>query len=522
MAVTTVAPGGTLGATLTAASAGDVIVLQTGEYTGNVTFKPGVHVIAAPGAVPVLSGVFGNSAGSTRILLRDLTFTSTGLNTLGNNGKIRFDHCKFLVAGNYEITGDDTGTFEFYGCTFITEYTNFRSLGATDVHIGCLYVGSVFFDTHTDTTLSWCTFANPAGAINPNIRVESGTITATNCIFSEPNVLASQIYLVCLAVPGTATRCVFLENDDANPYTSGGMVEIDCRYPTGGIFRSTGSWRLAEGSVARNIGGTAGAPYPFGANRLALGPDAGCFTYYGDTTAVFAPWLEADPAFGFDATDVTKGLISVIPDLGLRADIFDVGQRLAFELTKHFVQPEFVWGVSATGELELRSIFQSTTGDLTTSALAIPHFGILSETGITDLTLRADPRILLTDLAWEAPTAPFIPAVVERYDMGQTRGSDIPDANERRLCSFRLYTRTDENYAHDVRARTVFNRWSSGSPVRVYRRWDETDPWSTTNVEGYDDIVPLRVDGMDYQWYTPNLTSYEIVFEGVAKDRSLP
>jgi hypothetical protein len=300
------------------------------------------------------------------------------------------------------------------------------------------------------------------------------------------------------------------------------MTETDCRYPTGTLFRSTGSWRLAENSAARNIGGTVGAPYPFGANRLALGADAGCFTYYGDTTVVFAPWLEADPATGFAATDVAKGLISVVQNLGLREDIFAVGERLAFELTKHFVQPEFVWGVSATGELVLYSIFQSTTGNLTTASLAIPHFGILSETGITDLTLRADPRMLMTDLAWEAPSAPFVPAVVERFEMGQTRGSDIPSANERRMCAFRVYTRTDDNYAHDVQARTVFNRWSSGSPLRVYRRWDETEPWSTTNVEGYDDIVPLRVDGMEYQWYTPNLTSYDIRFEGVAKDRSLP
>lgn len=507
MATFIVPPGNTLASVISSASIGDVVVLQDGTHTGNFTFKQGVHLIAGFGATPVCTGTFNVAVGAGNLtLIRGLTFdTGNNVSTLHNAPNMRFDQCTFRYS---PLSGNSTGQFTFIGCTTLDLYAEL--LGADDIWHGCLLLGATFFDSNNDTVLRHCTFVNRVSiSASQPIQIFSQTLDVRDCIFDDDRT--TDPYLNALS-SGTAQRCVFW---DAGVAPTSGLTLTNCKTVTDVRFRDTNTWRLRQDSPARNMGG-AGTLY--GPNRMALGSDAGCFTYYGDTTAVFAPWILADPAYGFNAADAAKGPMIVARTPQTLHDIFDVGAWLAYRLTLHFVQPLFTWHVSATGQLVLANMFNSATGSLSTNLQAAPHFGILSQISISGITLRADPRSLLTDLAFEAPTAPFIPARAERFDFGQTHGADLPANSTRRYCQFRVSTAVSGTYAHDVQARTVFNRWFSGSPLRVYRRWDESAPWSATNVEGYDDIVSLGVDGSEYAWYTPNLTSYEITFEGVANE----
>lgn len=511
MTVYTLTDGMNLPATMAGATAGDTIFLGTGTYTGAVTLKAEVTLAASHGATPVVTGLFTSAASGTYTLLRGITFDTSGVHTM-QGGKAIFDGCTFLN-GSAQFQGDSTGVFAFYGCKFY--YNNYFSLlGSAHTFAGCLFEGATFMDSAPDSTVINCTLDNRSALSAPQILWQVDTLTARNLVITCPTQATDAPFDVFTS--GSINNVVY-DCDQAALDGQGNATLSNNKLVADVGLRS--SWRLEADSPARGAGdGNAYADYPYGANRQGgVAADAGCYAYHGDTSAVFAPWPLTDPAYGLNLTDVSRGAMLVTLAPGLYHDPFDMGSYIAQEVSRFFGRVDFTWGVTATGAIVLHNPFYDTTGNVTTNNHASRIFGVINQTGVSDVTLAQNPRTLFTDLAWEAPTAPFIPAMVERYTFGQPDASALPANSERRFCMFRLFTRTDDT----TRVRDVLNRWFSGSFLRVYRRWDETEPWSTSNDEGYDDIVALSVDGGDYPWYTTNLTSYVIEISGIAKDRSL-
>lgn len=512
MAVYELTDGGDLPTTMAGASAGDTILLATGTYAGDVTLVPGVVLAAAYGASPTCTGAFTSGTTTTYTLVRGLRLTADSHNL--QTGRARFEDCTFAAAGGVlSLLGDDAGRFEFFACTLgPAVYADL--LGAMHVFAGC-YLGpdATFVDSpNSDCSYAHCTFVNTTNSYASNVLLSTDKLNLRNCIVKCPTQGLSEI--VSATSSGTAQ---YLVHDCASsPVVAGAATASNVRLVTDVKLRSTG--RLAYDSPARNFSTGSGlATFPYGRNRLAVGPDAGCYGYYGDTSAFCASWTLTDPAYGLNLTDVSRGAMLVTANPQTFRDVRDMGSYIAQEVSRFFGNVGFTWGITADGALELRKPFFDATGSVTTNNHAAAIFGIVSDTGVSTITLGVDPRLLFTDLVWEAPTAPFIPARVERFTYGQADGAGLPANSERRYCAFRAHTRT----ADTTLTRSVFNRWFSGAEVRVYRRWDEDTQWSTTNDEGYDDLVPMSVDNGEYTWYTPNLTTYELNIAGIAKERGL-
>ncbi len=513
MTVYTLSDGGDIPTTMSGASAGDVIFLGTGTYTGNVTLTPGVTLAALHGATPVLTGELTTGATTVYSLVRGITFTAT--NHYPRAGRAWFEDCTFAAAaGTNNLLGDDAGRFFFNACTF-TGATYIELLGAVHSFHGC-YFADDFVTNDSPNSESYiiaCTLRNTAAVLGTEIIWQVDTLLARDVVIQCATQATKAPFDVFTS--GTIRHVVYdatsaVLDDQFNAVLTDNKAVQDVR------LRDNG--RLEHDSPARGAGSGANvAFFPYDRNRYQVGADAGCYMYHGSTSAMCAPWPLTDPAYGLNLTDVTRGAMLVTLNPQLFHDTRDIGSYIAQEVTRFFGQVDFTWGITTDNEIKLRKPFFDATGDVTTNNHAAQIFGIINETGVSTITLGANPRMLQTDLVWEAPTAPYIPAHVERFAFGQPDGLDLPDNSERRYCQFRMYTRTEDTTV----ARDVMNRWFSGSFLRVYRRWDETDPWSTTNDEGYDDVVPLPVDDGEYSWYTPNLTAYEINIMGLAKDRGL-
>ncbi len=213
----------TISAALTSASSGDDIFIRPGTYTGNLTAKAGVNLIAwnpdLAGNVTIVGTITCNVSGT-------VNFSGLRLQTNGAN---------ILVA-----SGSSAQTINFYNCYF--NCTNFTGLnGANSNTSSSINLYNCSGDMGT-TGISFCflgfhggsiynTFITNSGGTANSVGIGAGTLRCYNSQFFltlQPSS-TGQFYLESCSVDTSAVNLTCV-NSIAS---SGSSVAIGCNFSSG-------------------------------------------------------------------------------------------------------------------------------------------------------------------------------------------------------------------------------------------------------------------------------------------------
>jgi hypothetical protein len=100
-----VSPGQSIQQAINAASAGDNITVQTGNYNENLTISKGLDIRGAGGAV-LVTGTLTISSVTTPVYIADISFGKSGASgvTVTGSSNVRFDRIKLVGGGNLGAT----------------------------------------------------------------------------------------------------------------------------------------------------------------------------------------------------------------------------------------------------------------------------------------------------------------------------------------------------------------------------------------------------------------------------------
>lgn len=100
-----VSPGQSIQEAINAASAGDNITVQTGNYNENLTINKGLDIRGAGGAV-LVTGTLGISNVTTPVYIADISFGKSGASriTVTGSSNVRFDRAKLVGGGGLSVT----------------------------------------------------------------------------------------------------------------------------------------------------------------------------------------------------------------------------------------------------------------------------------------------------------------------------------------------------------------------------------------------------------------------------------
>jgi len=100
-----VSPGQSIQEAINAASAGDNITVQTGNYNENLTINKGLDIRGAGGAV-LVTGTLAISSVTTPVYIADISFGKSGASgmTVTGSSNVRFDRIKLVGGGNLGAT----------------------------------------------------------------------------------------------------------------------------------------------------------------------------------------------------------------------------------------------------------------------------------------------------------------------------------------------------------------------------------------------------------------------------------
>jgi hypothetical protein len=100
-----VSPGQSIQEAINAASAGDNITVQTGNYNENLTINKGLDIRGAGGAV-LVTGTVAISGVTTPVYIADVSFGKSGASgiTVTGSSNVRFDRVKLVGGGGLSVT----------------------------------------------------------------------------------------------------------------------------------------------------------------------------------------------------------------------------------------------------------------------------------------------------------------------------------------------------------------------------------------------------------------------------------
>lgn len=124
------------------------------------------------------------------------------------------------------------------------------------------------------------------------------------------------------------------------------------------------------------------------------------------------------------------------------------------------------------------------------------------------MTLARDSHLVNVPLLDEDAVGFVLSTTAERTDVARTVGRPLPSGSTRRVVTFR-------GIDGDV---DILRYWQAGGALRVFRNYPAVvTAWSTSNDEGYDDIVPLEAEAVTWDWQDPySMDSIAFVLEGIA------
>ena len=127
-----VSPGQSIQEAINAASAGDNITVQTGNYNENVTIGKGLDIRGAGGAV-LVTGTLTITNVTTPVYIADISFGKSGTSgiTVTGSSNVRFDRINLVENGHLSATNStfysykcNFRTVQFAGCTWTLQRTN--------------------------------------------------------------------------------------------------------------------------------------------------------------------------------------------------------------------------------------------------------------------------------------------------------------------------------------------------------------------------------------------------------------
>lgn len=139
--------------------------------------------------------------------------------------------------------------------------------------------------------------------------------------------------------------------------------------------------------------------------------------------------------------------------------------------------------------------------------------------------LGIDPRtyILKRGVHWDSPTQ-VLPHTHEMAQTGRILGRSYGTAAGYQQWSIDFIS--NARATHEPASQTVYDqlertldRFSAGSKMRVYLNWTDgskdTSAWSTSNTDGYIDIVSTSVDAVEYEWTSDVLRYARVSVSGM-------
>jgi len=182
---------------------------------------------------------------------------------------------------------------------------------------------------------------------------------------------------------------------------------------------------------------------------------------------------------------------------------------LSFEFDNSSYVGRYFITSGAAANFDLISIHADYAGILGTyTANNIDH---------TAANLNIDPRtyFLKRGVHWESPTQ-VLPSTIDLAQTGRALGRSYGSAVGYQTWNIEFIS--NSRAAHELASPTVYDqleasldRYAAGSKMRVYLNWTvgskDTAVWSTSNTDGYIDIVSPATDSVDYEW-TSKLLKY--------------
>lgn len=134
------------------------------------------------------------------------------------------------------------------------------------------------------------------------------------------------------------------------------------------------------------------------------------------------------------------------------------------------------------------------------------------------MALAKDAHLEVVPLLDEGAVGVVLSGDAVSFDTGRTVGRALPANNTRRLVSFEGISTGEGLFptTAQTKVRRLLNYFHAGGALRVYRKYPTVlTAWSTSNPEGYDDIVPLDSGAGDYSWFDATMTRHTFKVEGV-------
>lgn len=256
-----VSPGQSIQEAINAASAGDNITVQTGNYNENLTINKGLDIRGAGGAV-LVTGTLTISSVTTPVYIADVSFGKSGASgiTVTGSSNVRFDRVKLVGGGGLSVTDS---TFYCYKGQFDQNVTFLRgawTLQRSTV-AGNLSSGAPWAPTLTVETTAKCI----ATTVTGNFSHNNGELTVFQCNlreFCDVALTASQKSWICynslriLQISGGTSEIVgnWIDGRDRNDW----FARVHGSAVT--IFRNNRLWndgRFYSNSSSRNNGASA-------------------------------------------------------------------------------------------------------------------------------------------------------------------------------------------------------------------------------------------------------------------------
>lgn len=372
----------TISAALTSASSGDDIFIRPGTYTGNLTAKAGVNLIAwdpdLAGNVTIVGTITCNVSG---------TVNFSGLRLQTNSANI-------LVA-----SGSSAQTINFYNCYF--NCTNFTGLnGANSNTASSINLYNCSGDMGT-TGISFCFFGFHGGSFyNTSITNSGGTANAVGIGAGTLRCYNSQFFLT---LQPSSTGQFYLENCSvdtsavnltcvSSTASSGSSTAIGCNFSSGTAsaitINSTQPFNLLNSSISSSntntVTGTGTLNYTpiafYGSSTgmnittqtpLPCGPGASKGLVTGTPAAGFMGEQIRSAIAQASAVTLTNSIAANVTSISLTAGIWDVTGVVMFNGT--------ITGTASGATIGTTS---ATTGTLGDNYILTPTVSTVNDLGV--------------------------------------------------------------------------------------------------------------------------------------------
>lgn len=564
----------TISAAISAAGAGDSIVVGAGTYTEhlNLSSKTNLLLMGRENETVTVnctlsSDVAVNIASAQDVTVRNMRFVLTG-STMGTifggpiNGSLRVIECDFDLTG---VTGSDTGDWVFqvtlaYGgttdptaiqrCIFTgpgSSYTlnnvlrlnHYAPGGACSALVeSCLFKNfavsdSIVASAKSSTSVFVCrnnTFLNCSVA-ESLVSADHGTANTVALIYNNiavnttiSNVPGSkEAFNItqggggtgrirnCTYYAGTGTALLEAEAFTFGYYDSSCVLTDPGVDTNGRITPSSAAYRSGTATTS-----TERRPN-MALDRHALGstPSRGCYEAYASVAQVLhLKHRYVFPTSGFSLTGVTLGG----PERASFDDPFDLARHIECRIAvgMHNDSPYEVW-YDLEAQVYKVARYQGTF-TLSTSGAAVRVMGSYSGTGVSSATLGKDSNTLALVYALdEDPLGEEDQGLTYLSDSGIVYGAANPSGSYRRTYRFNVLSTQEDLLPVTPTWRPILNKYFEGGELRVYRAWGyDMDPYDVqSNPDGYTDMVVLDTGSASYPWEDVTMRHFNVTLEGV-------